>query len=98
MKNKLLKMIIKRIVQSIIVVFVVTLMVFLLMQLVPGDPIANFLGANATQEQIEHYTKIFGYDQPVLIQYAKWIQGLFHGEMGRSVALQKEITEAIFRT
>lgn len=86
----------KRIVQSIIVLFIVTLIVFLLMQLVPGDPIVNFLGANATEEQIAHYTELFGYDQPVLVQYGKWIIGLFHGEMGRSVALQKEISEVIF--
>ncbi|HOO28678.1 MAG TPA: ABC transporter permease, partial [Lachnospiraceae bacterium] len=97
MDNKLFKMIIKRIGQSIIVIFIVTLLVFLLMQLVPGDPIVNFLGANATDDQIAYYTKLFGYDQPVLIQYGKWIIGLFHGEMGRSVALQKDITEIIFQ-
>lgn len=97
MHNKLLKMVVKRIVQSVIVIFIVTLIVFLLMQLVPGDPIINFLGANATEEQIAHYTQVFGYDQPVLIQYVRWISGLFHGEMGRSVALQKEISEVIFQ-
>lgn len=97
MHNKLLKMIIKRIVQSVVVIFIVTLLVFLLMQFVPGNPIVNFLGANATEEQIAHYTELFGYDQPVLVQYIKWIQGLFHGEMGRSVALQKEISEVIFQ-
>ncbi|HJB27787.1 MAG TPA: ABC transporter permease, partial [Candidatus Blautia faecavium] len=72
-------------------------LVFLLMQLVPGDPIVNFLGANATEEQIAHYTELFGYDQPVLVQYGKWIIGLFHGEMGRSVSLQREISEVIFQ-
>ncbi len=96
MSKKLTKMILKRIAQSVVVIFIVTLFVFLLMQLVPGDPITNFLGANATAEQIEYYTKLFGYDQPVLIQYFKWIQGLFHGEMGRSVALQMEISEVLF--
>lgn len=97
MNKKLLRMIGKRIVQSVIVLFIVTLIVFLLMQLVPGDPIVNFLGANATEEQIAHYTELFGYDQPALVQYGKWITGLFHGEMGRSVALQKDITEVIFQ-
>ncbi len=97
MQNKLVKMIVKRIVQSILVILIVTLLVFLLMQLVPGDPIANFLGASASEEQIAHYTKLFGYDKPVIIQYLKWIQGLFHGEMGRSVILQKEISEVIFQ-
>lgn len=97
MQNKLVKMIVKRIVQSVFVILIVTLLVFLLMQLVPGDPIVNFLGASATEEQIAHYTKLFGYDKPVIVQYLKWIQGLFHGEMGRSVILQKEISEVIFQ-
>lgn len=97
MNKKLARMIGKRIVQSIIVIFIVTLLVFLLMQLVPGDPIVNFLGANATEDQIQYYTQLFGYDKPVLVQYGKWISGLFKGEMGRSVALQKDITEVIFQ-
>jgi len=96
-QNKLLKMITKRIGQSIMVIFIVTLLVFFLMQLVPGDPIVNFLGANATEEQIAHYTKLFGYDQPILVQYVSWIKGLFRGEMGRSVSLQKEISEILFQ-
>ncbi len=97
MSTKLARMIGRRIVQSIIVIFIVTLLVFLLMQLVPGDPIVNFLGANATEDQIQYYTELFGYDKPVLVQYGKWILGLFKGEMGRSVALQKDITEVIFQ-
>lgn len=44
MKNSVLAMIGRRIVQSVIILFIVTLIVFLLMQLVPGDPIVNFLG------------------------------------------------------
>lgn len=95
MNSKLLKMIGRRIVQSIIVIFIVTLLVFVLMQLVPGDAITNFLGPSATEEQIAYYTQLFGYDQPVLVQYFKWVSGLFRGEMGRSVSLQMEISTVL---
>jgi len=97
MNIKLIRMIGRRVGQSIIVIFIVTMIVFLLMKLVPGDPIINFLGSNASEEQIVYYTKLFGFDQPVLIQYGKWIAGLFHGQMGRSVALQKDISQIIFQ-
>lgn len=97
MKSKFVKMILKRVIQSVIILLLVTLMVFLVMQTIPGDPIQIFLGPTATKEQIEHYTKLFGYDQPVLVQYGRWILGLFRGEMGRSVTLQKEISEVIFQ-
>ena len=90
-------MILRRVGQSIIVIIFVTLIVFLLMQLVPGDPIVNFLGPSATEEQIAYYTALFGYDKPVLVQYFKWITGLFRGEMGRSVAMQAEISTILFQ-
>ena len=96
MNKKILRMIGKRIIQSCITIFLVTLIVFLLIQMVPGDAVTNFLGANATQEQIEYYTELYGYDKPVIVQYFKWISGLFHGTMGLSVTYQKEIAEIIF--
>ena len=96
MKSKLMQMILHRIGHSLIVLVLVTLLVFLVMQAVPGDPIKIFLGPTATQEQIDHYTKLFGYDKPVLVQYGRWVVNLFHGQMGRSVLMQREVSEFIF--
>lgn len=96
MNNNIIKMITRRIGQSVIILIIVTFFVFLLMQSIPGDPIRLFLGPGATEEQIEYYTKLFGYDQPLLVQYGKWIINLFKGEMGRSVTLQRDISEVIF--
>ena len=56
--------ILKRIGQSIIVLVIVTVLVFLVMHMIPGDPIAIYLGETATPEQIEKYTREFGLDQP----------------------------------
>jgi peptide/nickel transport system permease protein len=80
-----------RVWQSIIVLFIVTLMVFLTLQAMPGDPVALFLGENASSEQIAHYTKVFGLDQPPEVQYYKWISGIFRGEMGRSITYQRDV-------
>ena len=96
-KNKLLRMIARRVVQSVIVLVFVTMLVFLVMQAVPGDPIRNFLGEAATPEQIAHFNEVFGFDQPVHVQYFRWIAGLFRGEMGRSVSFQMEISDIIFQ-
>ena len=75
MPKKILKMIGKRLVQSVITVFLVTVILFLLMQLVEGNPIVNYLGSSATDEQIAYYTHLYGYDQPVLVQYWNWVTG-----------------------
>ena len=63
--NNLAKMIGKRVVQSCITILLVTLFVFALIQMVPGDPVANYLGATATEEQITYYRHLYGFDRPV---------------------------------
>ena len=60
--NNLAKMIGKRVVQSCITILLVTLFVFALIQMVPGDPVANYLGATATEEQIAYYRHLYGFD------------------------------------
>lgn len=87
--------IIKRLGQSVVVVFIVSVMVFVLMHSLPGDPVSIFLGDSATPEQIEYYTKEFGLDQPGYVQYFKWIQGLLHGELGRSITYQLDVRELL---
>jgi peptide/nickel transport system permease protein len=97
MNNDLLRMIGKRIVQSAIVIVLVTFVVFILIKMVPGDPILNFLGPNATEESIAYYTHLYGYDKPLVVQYFKWMQGLLtRGEMGFSVFYQADVSTFIF--
>ena len=77
--NNLAKMIGKRVVQSCITILLVTLFVFALIQMVPGDPVANYLGATATEEQIAYYRHLYGFDRPVIVQYLSWIIGTITG-------------------
>ncbi len=84
------KYIAKRLGQALVVLF--TVMVFLMMHMLPGDPIQIYLGETATPEQIAHYTKEFGFDKPLYVQYLKWITGLLHGEMGTSVTYKADVS------
>ena len=93
--NNLAKMIGKRVVQSCITILLVTLFVFALIQMVPGDPVANYLGATATEEQIAYYRHLYGFDRPVIVQYLSWIGGLFRGTMGQSISYLCEIADII---
>ena len=95
MSKHLLKMIGKRMLQSCVTILFVTLFVFALIQMVPGDPVANYLGASATEEQIEYYRHLYGFDQPVILQYLNWVTGLFRGTMGQSISYQSEIADII---
>lgn len=91
------KYVFKRLGQSLIVVFIVTVIVFGLMHLLPGDPIQIYLGDTATEEQIAYYTKQFGLDQPLPVQYIRWIGGLFKGEMGRSITYSIDVKELLLK-
>jgi len=88
----MLKYICKRILQSLLVLFIVTFSILLILHLLPGDPVVNFLGENATPDAIAYYTKAFGLDQPVIIQYFKWLGGLLRGQLGLSITYSKDIS------
>jgi len=89
------KYILSRLGQSLAVIFLVTVIVFTLMHILPGDPISIYLGETATPEQIEYYTQMFGLDQPLHVQYLRWIGGLLKGEMGRSITYSIDVKELL---
>lgn len=95
MNKNLLRMIGNRMLQSCVTIVIVTLFVFILIQMVPGNPVANFLGATATQEQIDKLTHEYGFDRPAIVQYISWITGLFRGTMGKSISYQSEIADVL---
>ena len=80
--------IIRRLLLGVIVLLLVTVLVFLLMHLLPGDPLLLFLGqdfATFTQEQHDYYMHEFGLDKPLVVQYFDWLGGVFHGDLGQSI-------------
>lgn len=83
--------IIRRMLQSVMVLLFVTIAVFFIMHAMPGDPILTCLGDEATEESVRHYTELFGFNQPLYIQYQRWLTGFFHGETGRSVVYAKDV-------
>lgn len=88
--------VLKRIGQSIIVLLIVTVLVFLVMHIMPGDPVQIYLGETATPEQVAYYTKEFGLDQPLYVQYFKWVGGLFQGQMGRSITFSRDVSALLW--
>lgn len=66
------------------VLFAVSLATFFLIDLVPGDPAAIVLGANATPEQLEVVREELDLDKPVHERYLSWLGGVFTGDLGRS--------------
>ncbi|MBQ1270595.1 MAG: ABC transporter permease [Clostridia bacterium] len=78
------KFIAKRLVAMVPVLLGVTLVIYLIMSMAPGDPAKVILGEQATPEQIAELREEMGLNDPVLVQYGRYVLGLLHGDMDES--------------
>jgi peptide/nickel transport system permease protein len=81
----MIKYIISRIINLIPVLFFMSIIVFLMMHLIPGDPVVAMLGIEATEAEIEMTRAELGFDKPIVIQYFVWISKVIRGDFGESV-------------
>lgn len=86
------KFILRRLLLGIIVLFGVALMTFFLARVVPSDPAAKWAGPRATPEQIARATADLGLDQPLHVQFVKYISDLLRGNLGYSLRTRRPIT------
>jgi peptide/nickel transport system permease protein len=87
--------IVRRILATIPVMAVVALFVFALLHLSPGDPAAIIAGDTATVADIARIRARLGLDQPIYIQFATWLWGLLHGDLGISIFTNLPVTKLI---
>lgn len=90
------KYILKRIVALIPVIIGVTLIVYFIMSLAPGDPAVTILGDQATPEAIEQLRNEMGLNDPIIVQYIRYMFNLCKGDMGNSYKTKKPVSTEIF--
>jgi peptide/nickel transport system permease protein len=81
----MLSFILKRIGYGLIVLFGISVFSFLLIHLIPGDPIRIMLGENATADQVEQLRAQLGLNKPLWAQYGHYVIDIFHGDLGTSL-------------
>jgi peptide/nickel transport system permease protein len=91
---------VKRYLVQRLLLFVPTLLgaltlVFFFVHLIPGDPIEVMLGETASAADKEDLRHALALDEPILAQYARFLGGLAHGNLGRSLYEQGAVTEII---
>jgi peptide/nickel transport system permease protein len=69
----------------------ISIVSFVLVHAIPGDPVRAIIGPKATPEVIERVRAQYGLDQPVIIQYLRFLENVAHGEMGRSVVYKTSV-------
>jgi peptide/nickel transport system permease protein len=86
---------IRRVLQMLLVLFLVTLFTLLLVRLLPGGPVRALVGPRATPAQIAYYNRLYGFDQPIYVQYGKWVGQFVRGNFGYSVKLNQSVASLI---
>jgi len=90
----MLKFIIRRVLLMIPILLGVSLVTFIIVRSIPGDPVRVLLGADArsTPEQIANIRRAYGLDQPLPVQYLKWLQHVVPGDLGKSLRTGRPLT------
>src|ERR1700744_2431645 len=88
---------VRRILVTLPVLWVVVSVVFLLIHLVPGDPIVQMLGEGATASDVSALRHSYGLDAPLDQQYAHYWHGIFHADLGQSLRLHDSVTHLVLQ-
>jgi peptide/nickel transport system permease protein len=86
---------IRRILTGLLGLFAVSVIVFAAAQVLPGNAAMQILGRNATPQAVAQLSRQLGLDRSALAQYASWLGGLLHGNLGRSLAAQEPVSQFI---
>ena len=86
---------IRRLLQSLVVLLFVTLITMLLIHLVPGGPVVALVGVRATPAQIAYYNHLYGFDQPIWVQYWRWVSQFATGNFGYSLKNNQSVLSEI---
>ncbi|MCC6805274.1 MAG: ABC transporter permease [Anaerolineae bacterium] len=98
----MLNFIIRRLVTAVLTLWAISVMSFIIIQLPPGDFLTSYvanlaqMGTTVTSDQVEIMRETYGLDQPIYVQYAKWMSGVIRGDFGRSLEWGVPVTDLIW--
>jgi peptide/nickel transport system permease protein len=88
--------ILNRLLQLVPVLFLVSFIVFFVVHLIPGDPVVIMLGEDQQDPQVvEALRKEFGFDQPIHVQYLRWLGQTLRGDLGQSLRSKRPVLDII---
>ncbi len=96
-----MRSIVKRLLSLSLFTLLITFGCFVLLRLLPGDPVLTLLNIDelsATPEQIEAARRELGYDQPLLVQYVRWLQDILTLRLGNSLQTGRPVIEMLLES
>lgn len=94
---RLLRFILKRLLMTLLILFAVSIIAFALIRIAPGNPAMMVLPDGASQEAIKAMEVKLGLDQPMVVQYFRYISGVLKGDLGTSIIYKLPVKDLIFQ-
>jgi peptide/nickel transport system permease protein len=87
---------IRRVFQTIPILFIISVLLFIMVRSAPGGPLtAARRNPNISKEQIEAIEEKLGLNDPLPVQYGRWLGDMFKGDMGESIKFRRPVSEMI---
>ena len=87
--------VLRRIWQMVLILFLISIAIFLLMSLLPVDPVYAMLGEEVSQAEYQRVYMELGLDKPLIVRYFNWLLGALHGNFGQSIQFHKATMDVI---
>jgi peptide/nickel transport system permease protein len=87
----------KRLSLLAVMLFGLLVITFSISHVAPGDPAALAAGPDATREMVETLRREYGLDQPLPVQFWRYLQGMFEGDLGRSIRTTRDVSADLLR-
>ena len=87
--------VVRRVLRAITTLLGTTLIIFVLVRVVPADPAVTIAGPKADPETLAAIRKDLGLDDPVVVQYGRYLAGLARGDLGRSYMTGRRVADVI---
>lgn len=91
----MIKYVIKRLLQLIPMLLILSVIVFLMVRMIPGDPVKNMLGIDVPQEMVEYERERLGLNDPLSVQYVRFLKEILHGDLGTSIVTGNPVAEEL---
>ena len=82
----------RRLLVSLPLLFVVSIVLFVVLRVLPTDPVAMMVPPTATKEDLEELRAAYGFDKPIFVQYEIWLADAVRGNLGLSTASRTPVT------
>ncbi|MBO7661814.1 MAG: ABC transporter permease [Clostridia bacterium] len=91
----MLRTLAQRLVQAVIVLAGVMLLIFVMLRIVPGNPVETMMGEHASRETVDRISAEMGLDQPLHIQFFRYLSSALRGDFGTSYTLGKPVSQLL---